>query len=44
MKELFDYELYTRATHDFFGMALVVSHSKEAQALAVKTFKAAFGM
>ncbi|MEO6670149.1 MAG: alpha/beta hydrolase [Ferruginibacter sp.] len=38
-----DYELYTGVTHEFFGMAAVVPQAKEAQALAVKKLKSAFG-
>ena len=38
-----DYELYTGVTHEFFGMAAVVPQAKEAQALAAKKLKAAFG-
>ncbi len=39
-----DYQLYEGVTHEFFGMAAVVPQAKEAQALAVKKLKAAFGM
>ena len=39
-----DYRLYEGVTHEFFGMAAVVPQAKEAQALAVKKLKAAFGM
>lgn len=39
-----DYELYTGVTHEFFGMAAVVPQAKEAQMLAAKKLKAAFGM
>ena len=39
-----DYELYSGVTHEFFGMATVVPQAKEAQALAAKKLKAAFGM
>jgi acetyl esterase/lipase len=39
-----DYELYQGATHEFFGMAAVVPQAKDAQALAVKKLKSAFGM
>ena len=39
-----DYTLYTGVTHEFFGMAAVVPEAKEAQALAVKKIKAAFGL
>lgn len=38
-----DYELYNGVTHEFFGMAAVVPQAKEAQALAVKKLKSAFG-
>lgn len=38
-----DYELYTGVTHEFFGMASVVPQAKDAQALAAKKLKAAFG-
>lgn len=38
-----DYELYTGVTHEFFGMAAVVPQAKEAQALATKKLKSAFG-
>ena len=39
-----DYELYNGVTHEFFGMAAVVPQAKEAQALAAKKLKSAFGM
>lgn len=39
-----DYELYNGVTHEFFGMAAVVPQAKEAQALAAKKLKTAFGM
>jgi acetyl esterase/lipase len=39
-----DYELYSGVTHEFFGMAAVVPQAKEAQALASKKLKVAFGM
>ncbi len=39
-----DYELYMGVTHEFFGMAAVVPQAKDAQGLAVKKLKAAFGM
>jgi len=39
-----DYELYEGVTHEFFGMAAVVPQAKEAQALAVRKLKSAFGM
>lgn len=39
-----DYELYGGVTHEFFGMATVVPQAKEAQALAAKKLKAAFGI
>ena len=39
-----DYELYSGVTHEFFGMATVVPQAKEAQALAAKKLKTAFGM
>jgi acetyl esterase len=38
------YELYNGVTHEFFGMATVVPQAKEAQALAAKKLKAAFGL
>lgn len=38
-----DYQLYEGVTHEFFGMAAVVPQAKDAQALAVKKLKAAFG-
>lgn len=38
-----DYELYIGVTHEFFGMAAVVPEAKEAQALAAKKLKEAFG-
>lgn len=38
-----DYELYNGVTHEFFGMAAVVPQAKEAQALAAKKLKSAFG-
>ena len=39
-----DYELYNGVTHEFFGMAAVVPQAKEAQALAARKLKSAFGM
>ncbi len=39
-----DYELYTGVTHEFFGMVAVVPQAREAQALAAKKIKTAFGM
>lgn len=39
-----DYKLYEGVTHEFFGMAAVVPEAKDAQALAAKKLKAAFGM
>ena len=39
-----DYELYDGVTHEFFGMAAVIPQAKEAQALASKKLKTAFGM
>ncbi len=39
-----DYELYTGVTHEFFGMATVIPQAREAQALAAKKIKTAFGM
>lgn len=39
-----DYQLYPGVTHEFFGMAAVVPQAKEAQALAAKKLKAAFGL
>ena len=39
-----DYELYAGVTHEFYGMAAVVPQAKEAQALAAKKLKSAFGM
>lgn len=39
-----DYELYKGVTHEFFGMATVISQAKDAQGLAAKKLKAAFGM
>lgn len=38
-----DYELYNGVTHEFFGMATVVPQAKDAQALAAKKLKSAFG-
>lgn len=38
-----DYELYHGVTHEFFGMAAVVPQAKDAQALATKKLKSAFG-
>ena len=38
------YELYNGVTHEFFGMATVVPQAKDAQALAAKKLKAAFGL
>lgn len=37
------YELYTGVTHEFFGMAAVLPKAEQAQALAVKELKNAFG-
>lgn len=39
-----DYQLYDGVTHEFFGMAAVVPQAKDAQALAAKKLKAAFGL
>lgn len=39
-----DYKLYDGVTHEFFGMAAVVPQAKEAQALAAKKIRTAFGM
>jgi acetyl esterase len=39
-----EYKLYNGVTHEFFGMATVVPEAKEAQALASKNLKSAFGM
>lgn len=39
-----DYELYNGVTHEFFGMAAVVPQAKEAQELASKKLKSAFGL
>jgi len=39
-----DYQLYEGVTHEFFGMAAIVPEAKEAQALAVRKLKSAFGM
>ena len=39
-----DYQLFPGVTHEFFGMAAVVPQAKEAQALAAKKLKAAFGL
>ena len=39
-----DYQLFPGVTHEFFGMASVVPQAKEAQALAAKKLKAAFGL
>jgi acetyl esterase len=39
-----DYEMYDGVTHEFFGMATVVPQAKEAQGLAAKKLKSAFGM
>ena len=39
-----DYQMYTGVTHEFFGMAAVVPQAKEAQALAAKKLKSAFGL
>ncbi|MEL1243291.1 alpha/beta hydrolase [Flavobacterium sp. DGU11] len=38
------YELYNGVTHEFFGMATVVPQAKDAQALAAKKLKEAFGL
>ena len=39
-----DYRLYSGVTHEFFGMAPVITQAKEAQALAASKLKAAFGL
>ncbi|ALJ01289.1 lipase [Rufibacter tibetensis] len=39
-----DHKLYKGVTHEFFGMATVLSEAKEAQKLAVRNLKSAFGM
>ena len=39
-----DYQLFPGVTHEFFGMAAVVPQAKEAQALAARKLKAAFGL
>lgn len=39
-----EYEIYNGVTHEFYGMATVVPQAKEAQALAAKKLKAAFGL
>ncbi len=39
-----DYQLYDGVTHEFFGMATVVPQAKEAQELATKKLKSAFGL
>ena len=39
-----DYQLFLGVTHEFFGMAAVVPQAKEAQALAARKLKAAFGL
>lgn len=39
-----EYKLYDGVTHEFFGMATVVPQAKDAQALAAKKLKSAFGM
>jgi acetyl esterase/lipase len=39
-----EYKLYGGVTHEFFGMATVVPQAKDAQALASKNLKSAFGM
>ena len=39
-----EYKLYDGVTHEFFGMAAVVPQAKDAQALAAKNLKAAFGL
>lgn len=39
-----EYKLYDGVTHEFFGMATVVPQAKDAQALASKNIKSAFGM
>jgi acetyl esterase len=39
-----DYELFTGVTHEFFGMAVVIPQAKDAQALASKKLKTAFGI
>jgi len=39
-----DYQLFPGVTHEFFGMASVVPQAKEAQALAARKLKAAFGL
>jgi acetyl esterase len=37
------YELYNGVTHEFFGMAAVAPQAKDAQALAAKKLRSAFG-
>jgi acetyl esterase len=39
-----EYKLYDGVTHEFFGMATVVPQAKDAQTLASKNIKSAFGM
>jgi acetyl esterase/lipase len=39
-----EYKLYDGVTHEFFGMATVVPQAKEAQELAAKNLKNAFGL
>jgi len=39
-----EYKLYDGVTHEFFGMATVVPQAKDAQALAAKRLKSAFGL
>ena len=39
-----EYKLYDGVTHEFFGMATVVPQAKDAQALASKNLKSAFGL
>lgn len=39
-----EYKLYDGVAHEFFGMATVIPQAKDAQALASKNLKSAFGM
>ncbi len=38
-----DYQLYKGATHEFFGMAAVIPQARDAQSLAAKKLRSAFG-
>ena len=39
-----DYKLYDGVTHEFFGMATIIPQAKDAQGMAAKKLKSAFGL